>query len=228
MREHDDEPIRGLPEALPAGERILWQGAPEWHALARRALHLWKVALYCIILLAWNATAAVMGGATIGDAFVHTMWILPLPMLAVGILAVLGWLYARTTVYTLTNRRLVIRSGVALPMAVNLPFSTIKSASLKTYGDGTGDIPFVLAGDDRVAYAQLWPNVRPWHFNTPQPMLRAVPDATNVAQIVGRALADYASEHGLPAATTVQAEDAAGTDRLARQMSPQRPMAAGN
>jgi len=33
---HDDfagEPVRGLPEKLPAGERILWQGMPDWHPL---------------------------------------------------------------------------------------------------------------------------------------------------------------------------------------------------
>ncbi len=31
------------PQALPAGERMLWQGAPSWRALARRSLHVRKV-----------------------------------------------------------------------------------------------------------------------------------------------------------------------------------------
>ncbi len=34
VSEHEFEPIPGLPERLPAGERMLWQGRP-WRALAR-------------------------------------------------------------------------------------------------------------------------------------------------------------------------------------------------
>ncbi|HBB55427.1 MAG TPA: phosphopantetheine adenylyltransferase, partial [Hyphomonadaceae bacterium] len=33
-KEFDFEPVRGLPEALPAGEAILWQGAPSAWGLA--------------------------------------------------------------------------------------------------------------------------------------------------------------------------------------------------
>ncbi len=196
MREHENEPIPGLPEALPAGERILWQGAPDWRALARRALHVYKVAIYCLVLLAWNGTAAVTGGATVAEALVHTLWILPLPLIAVGILLTLGWLYAKSTVYTVTNRRLVVRSGVALPLTINLPFRVIDSASLKVHGDGTGDVPFALKPGNRVAFIQLWPNVRPWHVNHPQPMLRCIPEPEVAARIVADALRDYVAEHG--------------------------------
>jgi hypothetical protein len=41
---HDDfkfEPIRGLPEQLPEGEHILWQGAPDPRVLAREIGALW-------------------------------------------------------------------------------------------------------------------------------------------------------------------------------------------
>ena len=37
---HDDfaiEPIPGLPERPPQGEEILWQGRPNWWALAKSA-----------------------------------------------------------------------------------------------------------------------------------------------------------------------------------------------
>ncbi|TVQ35441.1 MAG: PH domain-containing protein [Geminicoccaceae bacterium] len=212
MEEYDFEPIPGLPATLPADERILWQGAPEWRALARRALHVWKVTLYCAIILAWNGTAAVMGGATIGEAIIHTLWISPLPLLAIGILLLLGWLYARTTIYTLTNKRLVVRSGVALPITVNIPFRLVESAGVRTYRDGTGDINFVLNHEDRAAYVQLWPNVRPWHFNHPQPMLRTVDDPQAVAEIVSRALQDFA--YGTEAAQPrVQREAGSGRAR---------------
>ena len=32
------EPVRGLPQSLPEGEELLWQGAPSTWALARDAL----------------------------------------------------------------------------------------------------------------------------------------------------------------------------------------------
>ena len=33
--EHEFEAALGLPEPLPAGETILWQGVPSWTAMAR-------------------------------------------------------------------------------------------------------------------------------------------------------------------------------------------------
>ena len=53
--ELDAEP--GLPEPLPHGERILWQGAPAWGSIARRVFHLRKVALYFGVLLAWTVAS---------------------------------------------------------------------------------------------------------------------------------------------------------------------------
>ena len=40
MENHDDfafEPVRGLPAELPRGERLIWQGAPDWRLLAIQA-----------------------------------------------------------------------------------------------------------------------------------------------------------------------------------------------
>ena len=42
--EHEFEAVTGLPEPLPAGERVLWQGSPDWRALAREAFHLPAIA----------------------------------------------------------------------------------------------------------------------------------------------------------------------------------------
>jgi len=45
---HDDfafDPVKGLPEHLPQGEVMLWQGSPHWQSLALRAFHIRKVAL---------------------------------------------------------------------------------------------------------------------------------------------------------------------------------------
>ncbi|MEM1103487.1 MAG: hypothetical protein AAGH48_05230, partial [Pseudomonadota bacterium] len=55
---HDDfaaEPIRGLPEALPEGERILWQGEPTWRQLAVNVFHIRALAIYFGVLMIWRA-----------------------------------------------------------------------------------------------------------------------------------------------------------------------------
>jgi hypothetical protein len=87
---------------------------------------------------------------------------------------VIAWLAARTTVYTLTDRRVVIRQGIALPVTINLPLSLVDAVAGAQRGGDTGDLALQLAPDQRVSYLLLWPHVRPWHWRHPQPMLRAI------------------------------------------------------
>lgn len=182
-------PVRGLPEPLPAGERLLWQGAPDWRALSRRAFHTRKVAIYFAILVAWRVVIALNDGEALDGAIGSVLGLVILALGALGLLNLFAWLSARTTVYTITSRRLVIHCGIALPMTVNLPFRLIRTAGLKSFGDGTGDIVLALPKGQRVAYLQLWPHVRPWHFGSPEPMLRCIPDAAGVASVLVRNLA---------------------------------------
>lgn len=188
MSEYEFEPIRGLPEPLPAGERILWQGAPKWWGLAKRAFHARKVAVYCILLLAWHSVTALADGEGAATAALATLGLVPIALVAIGLPVGLAWLFARSTVYTITNRRVVMRFGVAMPMTVNLPFRTIASAALRVDRKGIGDLPLALTGGDRIAWLVLWPHVRPWRLRQPEPMLRAIPEATEVAEILTEAL----------------------------------------
>jgi hypothetical protein len=121
------------------------------------------------------------------------LWLLPLAVAALGLLALLVWLVSRTSVYTVTDRRVVMRIGVVLGITFNLPYSQIVSAGLRTNKDGTGDITLVLADTDHIAYIHLWPHARPWHLKRTEPMLRALPQVQGVAQILAGALAASAS-----------------------------------
>jgi hypothetical protein len=178
IAEHDDEPVRGLPGFLPKDEEILWQGTPDWKRLAVNALHVRKVAVYFALLAVLGAVSGSWTGvlATVGVGIA-----------GIGILALIAWGTARSTVYTLTNRRVVMRIGIALPKCINLPLSLIKSADLSLNSDGTGDIPLTLNGEQRLGYIQLWPHARAWKLREPQPMLRAVPDAQKIATLLARA-----------------------------------------
>lgn len=209
---HDDfavEPVPGLPAALPAGESLVWQGQPQWRALALRALHARKVAIYFAVLATWSGIAAIYDGRGIAAAAWVVATQLLLGALAAGMLAGIAWLAARATLYTITTERIVIRFGIALTMSVNLPFTKIQSAGLRRHAGGTGDIPLGLSPGERVSYLILWPHVRPWRFRHVEPMLRCIPEADLVAQRLAAALARRHGMEPRPAQSAAVATDTA-------------------
>ncbi|RYF40940.1 MAG: PH domain-containing protein [Comamonadaceae bacterium] len=190
--EHEFEAAHGLPEPLPPGERIVWQGAPDWRALALRVMHVRTLAIYFALMLLWRVGSQLVDGAGAKAAMLSIALLLPLALLALGILALLAWLSSRTTVYTLTNKRLVMRIGIVLSVTFNLPLRVIESAALRPAPYGTGDIALTLAPGDRIAYLQLWPHARPWRVRRPEPMLRVIPDAARVGQLLAATAAALA------------------------------------
>jgi hypothetical protein len=189
--DHDDyqsEPIRGLPERPPAGEDILWQGEPSWRELAKNVFHIRAVAGYFAALMAWRAATHLTQGG-LHASVLAVLGLLPIAALGLGLLAGLAVLFSRTTVYTITSRRVVIRTGVALTIAVNIPFRVIQSAGLRPGAGGNGDIALSLSEAGGVSYANLWPNVRPWRMKKPEPMLRGIADAKSVAALLAAAVA---------------------------------------
>jgi hypothetical protein len=188
VSEHAGEPVRGLPGHLPAGEHILWQGSPDWRVLSRSALKAHWIAVYFGGLAVWNVGSQMASGSPLVPALGVGVLTLAVGTVAVGLLVLYAWLNARTTVYTLTNKRFVLRHGVALSKCFNIPYPTIASAGLKVDAKGVGDIPLGLAEGYKVAYPHLWPHVRPWRFVTPEPMLRSLPEAATVAELLSRQL----------------------------------------
>lgn len=190
--EHEFEAELGLPEPLPADERLLWQGSPDWRVMAREALHTRMLSVYFAVLLAWRGATVLSNGGGWLDAALAVLWLLPLAVMAIAVLSLMAWLIARTSVYTLTDKRVVMRIGVVLTITFNLPHSQIESAGLRTNADGSGDVTLLLNDADRIAYVHLWPHARPWHLKRSQPMLRALPQARAVATILSAALAESA------------------------------------
>ncbi len=217
MSEFAFEPVHGLPENLPPGEALRWQGAPHWRVLARRAFYVRTVAIYFGLLILLRLVLLITGGVAFREAVLSILWLGTLAVLAIGILTLLAWLYSRSTVYSITDRRIVIRFGVALPMAVNIPFKSIESAGLRTYSDGSGDIPLVLGDSQKVSYLIMWPNVRPWKFTNAQPMLRGIPEAAKVADILAEALRSAAAE--MPEDTDASGEQPTDAGQATKQPS---------
>ncbi len=187
--EHDHEPQRGLPDVLPADERLLWQGSPDWRVLARRAFHLRKLVVYFAAILVLRAGFAFEDGAPLADTLKSVGWLALLALLALGGIALMAWLSARNTVYTVTDKRVVMRIGIVLTVTFNLPYTRIDGAALHLHAGGTGDLPLALKQGDRIAWLHLWPHARPWRVARPEPMLRCVPDAARVGQLLSKAWA---------------------------------------
>lgn len=174
---------RGLPGPLPTGERILWQGAPTTRGLWLRVFHAPLAGL-------WFAACGV-GVVAVAETPAGTAAALAGVLgVALALLGALAFAAHRTTLYTVTNRRLVLQIGIALPVTYNLPFGQVESAELRLFGDGSGDLPLRLKPAARIAYLQLWPHARPWRVSRPEPMLRSVPGAAEAAAILARALAE--------------------------------------
>lgn len=183
-----EEALKPLPGPLPEGEHVIWQRSPSWQAFAQRVFHLYKFGVYFLVIIAWVAISAALGGGGLSDAMRSLSWTLPPALGVVGMLALLAWLYSRTTVYTMTNKRVIIQSGLAFTTAVNLPFSKLDKADLKTFDDGTGDIELSMSGP-RMLYSMIWPNTRLFNLKRPAPVLWALPEPKRVAQLLGEALA---------------------------------------
>ena len=185
--EHECEAALGLPEPLPAGETILWQGSPSWTAMAKHVFRLQWLAVYfaVIVVLQVFSVAGSEGGIVAGWSSVALAVFLALiGLLLIGLMA---YWSATTTMYTLTNRRIVMRVGIVLTVTFNLPYKSLKSADLKLYKDGTGDIPMQIGTEDKIAFFHLWPHVRPWRLANPEPMMRCIPDAKQVATLLTEA-----------------------------------------
>ncbi len=216
--EHELEPEFGLPEALPADERILWQGQPQAALVARRIFHLPALALYFGVMLAWRVAVQVHDGAAWHEALRGTVALALLAAVALTIVATLARLTASTTAYTLTNKRVVMRIGIVLSVTYNLPLRQIDGANLLPLKAGSGEISLALRGDTRIAVLHLWPHARPWHYTRPQPMLRCLADAEAVAARLTQAWAEANATVARPAPA---AEIDADRVRGARGETPQ-------
>jgi hypothetical protein len=180
-----------LPADLPAGEEIVWFGRPDATSLWRRAFRADLVATYFAALAIWSFFASAPlaeGGAW--PALYQALVNLGAGAAALAILGGLAYLSARTTLYVVTTRRIVMKVGMALPIFHNLPYKQIEAAALRKFGDGTGDIAFKLIRGQRIGYVVLWPSVRPLHLLQPQPSLRCIRDARAVAEKVSRAMVE--------------------------------------
>jgi hypothetical protein len=172
--------IPGVDAPLPEGEHLLWSGAPSVAVQLRRGAVL-PLAGTWLVLAA--SLPMILGDGGTGPTLAHLTWVLVIGLFLVASAAGLAWLVSRTTTYAVTDRRVVLRIGIALPAVLNIPLSSLAGANARRHRDGSGDIDLPLAdGQDHPGYALLWPHARPWRWGRPEPSLRWLADVSAAAE----------------------------------------------
>lgn len=205
--------IRGVSLPLPAGEQLLWSGGPARRPLARHAFHVRLVAGYFGLLILMGLAGALREGATAAQIATAAGIQCMLAGFVVGGIYLYAHLTARSTVYAITDRRVVLKAGLVLPTTINIPFRLIESAELRRFSDGTGQISMRLTRPDRIGFFHLWPHVRPWRLRYPEPMLRGLEEMAAVAEFMQLAAGDSVQSSTLDLEST-DAETPAPTTHL--------------
>lgn len=179
--------VRGVSEALPPGERILWEGAPDPRALARHLFFIRPLSTYLGAMVLW--WVAVNRTQVNTEQFWATLGI---QLMLVGGVIGGAWLMARAiangTTYAITDRRIVMRFGVIFPLTINVPLHYVEGASARQFPDRTGQIAVQLSKKESIAWIVLFPHVRPWEFSRPQPLLRGLTDPVKVGEVLRAAV----------------------------------------
>ena len=173
-----------LSENLPNGEQLIWQGRPERHALATRAMYLKYIAFYLVVLIAARTGYLIMNGEPVATWSGMLVWQVLASAFVMLLIVGLATVYSRTTRYSLTNERLIIKTGAAITIHINLPLQQITAADLREYSDGTGDITLQVSRAEKLYWLLLWPNVRSWWIRPLRPVLRGLKDAQAVAHLL--------------------------------------------
>jgi hypothetical protein len=194
-REHEIEPVPGLPGLPPAGEVILWQGRPSAKLLSRHLLKVRWIGGYFLLLAVWAVVSGVHDGREIGGLLFSIAILAALAAVLVGMIELFAWAVERTTLYTITTERVVMRFGVALSMTLNLPFRKIEAVSTAKFDDKGGMIAIAVAPDTRLSWLIQWPHVRGWRFSRPEPSLAYLPDVEKAANVLSAAFVQFRASH---------------------------------
>jgi hypothetical protein len=174
--------ITGVGEALPPGESLLWEGQPDLKALAFRVLHLRLLLVYWGVVAVAFVGVGVMQGRGTGALAADLAWLGVVALLGSALLFGLAAAIRKSTTYALTDKRVVVRLGVAFPSVLNLPLHRIDAVDFRSTGRESGEVVLTPSGTDRVGWFYLWPHAQPWNLRDPKPALRALPAAEEVGR----------------------------------------------
>jgi len=179
---------------LPAGERVLWRGAPEQRALARYFLReRWFLAF-------------VLGSFTLGaaEALQHDVGPVQrlvgvatlsfiLAVIAVVTIRWFSWRLAKTSSYVITDKRVYFNIGIVLRADANIPFSSVEGIDLRRRSDGSADLMITLSDAQEIPWLLLFPHMT-WRSSggRGRPTFRGLREPEAAANAIVGALREYA------------------------------------
>lgn len=192
---------------LPAGERVLWSGAPDQRALARYLLReRW--------VLGFVAFSFAIGAA---DAWQHPTDTIP-RLIGVGILSLVlalvavvsirlfAWRLAKTSSYVITDKRVFFNIGIVLRADANVPYSIVEDVDLRRRADGSADLIISLTGEQEIPWLLLFPHMVWRGGRRGRPTFRALREPDVASELLVNALRAYVQP---------QAGDVAGATAVA-------------
>ena len=177
------EAPKNILDAIPNGESILWKGRPSLWGFSWNLFGLKWITLYLSML------SIVSVARFFASDFYTAFYVDFLPFFLSGIFAsiiLIGLAATQTysTVYIITENRVIIKTGAALSFLISMPFKMIKEVNLQKRGASIGTISFELLSEKRVPYISCWPSVRPWKFKRTQPAFSCIGSVDEVATIL--------------------------------------------
>jgi len=180
MYKIDKTPPKDVLSVIPENEEVIWHGRPNLRRFSLSALGLRYLMLY-LLIISITTFSSNFGNLTL-LLFLQMMFPYIISCCLAGIILVMiGISQVIPTVYVITSKRIIIKSGLALIFMLNVPFDKVANIDKKVFNDGCGDISFKLIGNKRIPFFAGWPSVRPWYFNDPEPTFRCIPDVDVVA-----------------------------------------------
>ncbi len=182
---------------LPAGERVMWSGAPDRRALARYFLRERWVLGFVLFSFALGAAEALQHteGAMprlIGVATLSTVMLL----VAIVSIRVFAWQLARSSKYVITNRRVYFNIGIVMRADANIPFSSVEGVDLRRRSDGSADLMITLTDAQEIPWLLLFPHMTWRGTRRGRPTFRSLREPQAAADAVVQALRDYAPSAG--------------------------------
>ena len=190
--EHEIEPVPGLPGRLPDGEYIVWQGQPTFKTVMIRLLRARWIAVYFAIAALWSVAVGLNNSESAWALFGRVTFIAVGALILFGLMALYARAVAKTSLYTLTNKRVVMRVGIAISASFNLPFKQIAGADFRVGKDGSGDVALTLKSGHGLSGSVFFPHQRGGLWRKLSPQLICLPDAKIVAEKLAQQLRAYA------------------------------------
>ena len=170
--------------SIPEGEIVCWVGRPYWISLGFNVFGIKYLLLYFIIsaFYAISQIELVFSfRAFIGE---YISFIIS-GIIASVILFLLAYFAAQHTCYVITEKRLVIRTGIALVFLLNVPLKNVISIDKQSLFRGYGNLSFKPQSKKRIPYSSCWPSVRGSSFLKPIPTFRSIANIEEIGRIVG-------------------------------------------